>query len=301
MTLRDRCDHHRWRPRRIDAGPAVEVGPPDAGRCGSRAQSSTPYRRRPSRLGNRWSKCHPGTWTRYWAWEIICGRHICRSSGLRFFMTDRDNADVGRRPEFGVLSLPHYNFDAAKDGFPGLHLRTYNVDRGRLENHLVRAVSGSRRNRPRQVQGHCRHSWRSARNRRRTWMDRRVCGCARAGLSMLPAGSGSWRGGWVSGRLGEHEVNAVWFRLDGRIDPDRWTDDPRFHSRTKPDLRWLSTNHLMGLGYWVWLIPLPTGATSVGIMTDPTLHPFDELNRVDRLMAWLAVREPQLASAISAA
>ena len=75
---------------------------------------------------------------------------------------------------------------------------------------------------------------------------------------------------------------------------------PGFTAGQDRILRWLSTNHLMGHGYWVWLIPLPTGATSVGIMTDPALHSFDELNRADRLLAWLAVREPQLASTVAA-
>ncbi len=218
--------------------------------------------------------------------------------GLRFFMTDRDNADVGRRPEFGVLTLPHYTFDAAKDGFPGLHLRTYNVDRGRLENHLfercldVGAV----------VLDKTRVTAITLGDPHETVAN--VAGQERVRVLSRWVVDASGRVGFLARRLGlrktrEHEVNAVWFRLDGRIDPDRWTDDPGFHGRTGPDLRWLSTNHLMGHGYWVWLIPLPTGATSVGIMTDPTLHPFDGLNRVDRLVAWLAVREPQLAAAVS--
>ncbi len=32
--------------------------------------------------------------------------------------------------------------------------------------------------------------------------------------------------------------------------------------------RWLSTNHLCGPGYWVWLIPLASGSHSVGIVAD---------------------------------
>ena len=119
--------------------------------------------------------------------------------GLRFFMTDRDNADVGRRPEFGVLTLPHYTFDAAKDGFPGLHLRTYNVDRGRLENHLLErcleaGVTVLDKSRVTAVALGDPHETVA------TVGDKRVCECGRAGLSMLPAGSGSWRGGSGSGR-----------------------------------------------------------------------------------------------------
>lgn len=37
-------------------------------------------------------------------------------------------------------------------------------------------------------------------------------------------------------------------------------------------LRWLSTNHLLDKGYWVWLIPLSSGSTSIGIVADPRIH-----------------------------
>ena len=218
--------------------------------------------------------------------------------GLRFFMTDRDNGELARRAEFGVLTLPNYAFDPAKDGFPGLHLRTYNVDRGRLENHLfarcleagvsvldntrVAAVTVGR---PHEVAANGEGA-KDVRVRSRWIVD------------------ASGRVGFLARRLGlrkaqGHEVNAAWFRVEGRVDPDEWTSDRAFHNRTKPNLRWLSTNHLMGLGYWIWLIPLPNGATSVGIMTDPSLHRFDRFHRMETALAWLADREPQLAAKVS--
>lgn len=218
--------------------------------------------------------------------------------GLRFFMTDGDNAELARRAEFGVLTLSDYTFDPAKDGFPGLHLRTYNVDRGRLENHLLERclevgvtvldntkVAAVTLGNPHEV----------AANGEGT-KDVRV-------LSRWIVDA-SGRVGFLAHRLGlrqiqGHEVNMAWFRVEGRIDPDEWTNDRAFHNRTKPDLRWLSTNHLMGHGYWIWLIPLPTGATSVGIMTDPALHMFDQFHRIEKALAWLADREPQLAANVS--
>ena len=45
-----------------------------------------------------------------------------------------------------------------------------------------------------------------------------------------------------------------------------WSDDPDWHSRLAEGDRSFSTNHLMGEGYWVWLIRLASGATSVGIV-----------------------------------
>ena len=112
------------------------------------------------------------------------------------------------------------------------------------------------------------------------------------------------RAGFLARRLKlrqtqEHEVNAAWFRIAERIDPDRWTEDAAYHSRTRPGLRWLSTNHLMGEGYWIWLIPLPSGATSVGIMADPNQHALEQLNQFEKVLTWLRAREPQLAEVVS--
>ena len=64
--------------------------------------------------------------------------------------------------------------------------------------------------------------------------------------------------------------------------------------------RWLSTNHLMGKGYWVWLIPLGSGSTSIGIVADNDLHPFSRINRYERAIDWLREFEPQCARVVEA-
>ena len=64
--------------------------------------------------------------------------------------------------------------------------------------------------------------------------------------------------------------------------------------------RWLSTNHLMGKGYWVWLIPLGSGSTSIGIVADDDLHPYARINRFERAMDWLREFEPQCAAVVEA-
>ncbi|MEO5559432.1 MAG: FAD-dependent monooxygenase, partial [Dokdonella sp.] len=54
-----------------------------------------------------------------------------------------------------------------------------------------------------------------------------------------------------------HSANAVWFRVDARIKVDDWCSDDDWQARCTPrGERWRSTNHLVGPGYWVWLIPL---------------------------------------------
>ena len=89
----------------------------------------------------------------------------------------------------------------------------------------------------------------------------------------------SGRGGLIRHRLGltrpvGHLANACWFRFPHRLRIDDWSADPAWKARVPSGERWLSTNHLMGVGYWVWLIPLGSGSTSVGIVVDATLHPY---------------------------
>ena len=92
----------------------------------------------------------------------------------------------------------------------------------------------------------------------------------------------------------DHDANAVWFRMKDRITIDDWSIDAAWRAACDPPARWLSTNHLVGEGYWVWLIPLASGSHSVGIVADAKLHPLDTLNSFDKAMDWLAVHQPRL-------
>ncbi len=96
-----------------------------------------------------------------------------------------------------------------------------------------------------------------------------------------------------------HHVNAVWFRLDDRLTLDEWGDSAAWHARCSPNERWRSTNHLCGPGYWVWLIPLASGAHSVGIVSDPRLHPLERMNTFERAQEWLQEFQPKLAEQVS--
>jgi len=206
--------------------------------------------------------------------------------GLRFFMSHAGNHDIASRPECGpshFLSVP-----------------SFQIDRGRFENALGERV--------------------------RTLGVDFVAGCVVTSVELGPAGAdhrvGFERAGerfevrcrWLvdaSGRPGllkkelgleranRHDVNAVWFRFDHAIDPDEWSRDPAWRARLQHPRR-LSTNHLMGEGYWVWVIPLVKDRTSVGIVTDAQLHPFSELNSFEKAHAWLDRHEPQCAAAVRA-
>ena len=92
-----------------------------------------------------------------------------------------------------------------------------------------------------------------------------------------------------------HHANAVWFRIDDRLAIDDWCDDPEWTGRCHPPERWRSTNHLVGPGYWVWLIPLSSGAHSVGIVADAAMHPLDGMKTFDRALDWLREHQPLVA------
>ncbi|QJW84162.1 halogenase [Ramlibacter terrae] len=109
----------------------------------------------------------------------------------------------------------------------------------------------------------------------------------------------SGRAGLLKRKLGlaeanDHQANAVWFRIDDRLDINDWSGDAGWLARCNPPNRWLSTNHLCGDGYWTWLIPLASGSHSVGIVCDAKLHPLETMNTFDKAMDWFAVHQPQL-------
>jgi len=112
-----------------------------------------------------------------------------------------------------------------------------------------------------------------------------VDACGRAGLLKRKLGLA---------QANAHDANAVWFRIKDRIDIDAWSDDPAWRARCDPQARWLSTNHLVGAGYWVWLIPLASGSHSVGIVADPRLHARETMNPFDKAMRWLERYQPRL-------
>lgn len=98
----------------------------------------------------------------------------------------------------------------------------------------------------------------------------------------------------------EHNINAVWFRVKGEIDVNEWSDNEEWANKLPKGLRRLGTIHLMGKGYWVWLIPLVSGNTSVGIVADPRFHDFATFNKLDKAMDWLLENEPLCARKLEA-
>ncbi|MCA9514284.1 MAG: tryptophan 7-halogenase [Myxococcales bacterium] len=95
-------------------------------------------------------------------------------------------------------------------------------------------------------------------------------------------------------------ANASWFRVKGKLDINSLVpaEETTWHARPYASERWRSTNHLMGAGYWTWIIPLGTGNTSIGVVVHDALHGFDEIRTLERTQAWLAEHEPVLHEAL---
>lgn len=91
-----------------------------------------------------------------------------------------------------------------------------------------------------------------------------------------------------------HHAHASWFRIEGKLEPKDLVpaSDEEWHRRDPDDIRWLSTNHLMGEGYWLWIIPLSSGKTSIGVVVHAEKHAFESLNTLERTLAWIAKHEP---------
>jgi flavin-dependent dehydrogenase len=215
-------------------------------------------------------------------------RQHLRKMGLRFFFGN-GNESFHLRPEYGLSTPPR--------------IKSYQLDRGMLENHLrdlveergatlyegvpVRAIEladgegqhlvhiGGRGQGPEQTLS---GRWVVDAMGRRRYLQKQL------------------------GLLREHgeKCSAAWFRIDGEIDvtdlvPPEQTE---WHQRIRSGRRYYSTNHLMGDGRWVWLIPLGSGATSIGIVALESAHPFHEFNTYEAALCWLQEHEPALARAI---
>ncbi len=107
----------------------------------------------------------------------------------------------------------------------------------------------------------------------------------------------SGRGSFLKRKLGfekpmEHHCNAVWWRLKGVIDITDWSDNETWKNYPEVKLRYLSTVHFLDKGYWVWVIPLGSKNTSIGIVADPAVHPFETFNTYENSLNWLKENEP---------
>lgn len=204
--------------------------------------------------------------------------HELPKHGLRFFFPSHDKDDVPSRVELGPRErLPQ---------------PSHQLDRGTLENYLVKKTrelgneyltSATVKDVAIMEEGHT-----------VTYLLNDIE--TRAGSKWVADATG--RGSFMKRKLAfqkpmEHHINAVWWRLKGVIDVDDWSDNKEWKTYLKPGLRLLSTVHFMDAGYWLWIIPLGSKNTSIGIVADPAIHPFDTFNKYEKALEWLKVNEPR--------
>jgi flavin-dependent dehydrogenase len=203
-----------------------------------------------------------------------------RKFSLRIFSSAEGNRDVSRRPEIGLSKFSP--------------LRTYQLERGRLENALANAAVDVG---VEFLDGHAVTDVEIGPDRHNVTISRSGTTRSLTARWILDA---SGRAGLLRRRLRlgvdiPHDVNASWFRIDRRIIVDDWSDDRAWLARVPSRKRWMSTVQLVGEGYWIWIIPLPSEATSLGIVADPRFVPYANIRRYDVLLEWLREHEPQLA------
>jgi len=218
--------------------------------------------------------------------DYLEAEHL-QKHGLRFFFSPDDKEHIERRVEYGA----RYR----------LHIPSHQIDRGVFENEMIERLStqmdvdvmlGARVKDVVLDKGEDKHivTFSHQKQEKRLTADWVVDATGRASF--------------LKRKLGfekevPHEANAVWFRVKGDVDVDDWSTNQDWTQYLEKGLRRLSTIHLMDKGYWVWLIPLSTGHTSVGIVADPRFHPFNSFNTLDKAFEWLEKNEPQCAAQLS--
>jgi len=217
-----------------------------------------------------------------------------RKSGLRFFFSDGENTDITRRVELGPSRT--------------LPVRTYQLDRGTFEERLGKLATEAGAEfvqrcavRDVTVADDGMHRVRLKRDGVETEVEARYLVDATGRFQLL-------KRKLDLAKPASHKANATWFRIPRRIDVGEWSDDADWQSRLEPyqfgdgregDMRYHSTVHLVGHGWWLWIIPLPGDVTSIGIVVDDRVFPISELNSLEKSMAWMEEHEPQAHAALA--
>lgn len=217
--------------------------------------------------------------------EHLTQDHL-KKFGIRIFFGETDN-DFSMQDELGASQV---------FGIP-----TYQIDRGDIENHLAEKIKrmGITLYDDADIT-----TFELGKNNHRIVLTRQGEQHEVASSWLVDA---SGRRAFIKQELNlakpnAHNANAVWFRIDRRIEIDAWSDDQTWRNKCSPqDRRWLSTNHLVGPGYWVWIIPLASGVTSIGIVMDDQALEESGISCQETAMAWLEQNQRRCAEAIHGA
>jgi flavin-dependent dehydrogenase len=204
-------------------------------------------------------------------------KHELPKHGLRFFFPSHDKENISSRVELG----PRERLPAP----------SHQLDRGTLENHLAKRTRELGTDFT--LGATVKDVFLSDKGHVVTYL----MGEKEIKVQGRWVADATGRGSFMKRKLEfqkpmEHHVNAVWWRLKGVIDIDDWCENSVWRSYLKPGLRLLSTVHFMDKGYWLWVIPLGSKNTSIGIVADPAVHPFETFNKYEKALEWLKINEP---------
>ncbi|MCA8973120.1 MAG: tryptophan 7-halogenase, partial [Planctomycetes bacterium] len=227
--------------------------------------------------------------------SVELGSQHLESLGLTEYLLERQLVKLGLRffPGGGALPL-HERTEIGPCAEPVV--RSYQLDRGRFENDLramaeadgVLMVEGSKVTTIEFGAGDADHAITYEGRQNGTLMARWVVD-ATGRQALLRKRMKLTRGA-------PHVASSGWFRVRGRVDINDLVprSETEWHSRPVANERWRSTNHLMGTGYWAWVIPLSTGMTSIGLVIHEEIHDPSCIAGLDNVLAFLAEHEPHL-------
>ncbi len=213
--------------------------------------------------------------------DFLEKRHL-HKLGLRYFFGD-PSGPFWERPEYG------------QSRFPEIH--SYQIDRGEFENDMRRIVN---------EQGVDLLEGTTVKDIRISKESEHI-----VDIESQEGETRSVKCRWVIDATGrrciiqkklgltipsEDAHSSSWWRVPGRVTEDDFVgpEHKEWHDRVPGKIRWHSTTHLMGDGYWVWLIPLSSENTSIGIVAKEGIHPFNTFNTYEKSLQWLKTNEPFL-------
>ena len=231
---------------------------------------------------------------------VELGAHYFDRLGLWDYMRERQLLKWGIRFYPGGGDLPlHLRTEIGPIAEPPL--KTYQVDRGRLETDLremvekdgVTLIEGAKVTAIEPGSGDTPHTVRYE-------LDGNVVELHPRWLVDATGRQGVMRKNMKLTRGAHHVASSGWYRIKGRFDITEMVpaSEAEWHRRPVASHRWLSTNHFMGEGYWVWVIPLSTGMTSIGLVIHEDTHDKSNIAGLEATQAFIKKHEPHLAAAL---
>lgn len=212
--------------------------------------------------------------------------HHLRKMGLRFFFGNSHGL-FQNRPELGLTApLKPYSYQIDRGVFEN-DLRQFNLDLGveLLENYQIQELQIAEN-------GEDYHTiYAKNEETKQTHL-----------ISSRWLIDAMGRRRFLQKKLGLTKANnsrysAVWLRIEGHLDVSKFVpfSEQAWHNRVPHNKRSAATNHLGGKGYWLWIILLSSGHTSIGLVVDEQIHPFQDFHTYPKFSQWLEHHEPILA------